>query len=62
MIDKNITENCNIILINLDGLRRDKVLMCKSLRELIEESYFFSNIDTVSPYTFASVLLKLVCK
>ena len=55
MIDKNITKNCNIILINLDGLRRDKVLMCKSLHELIEKSYFFSNIDTVSPYTFASI-------
>ncbi len=55
MIDKEETEKYNIILINLDGLRRDKITSLKSLSSLIEKSYFFKNIDTVSPYTFASI-------
>ena len=55
MIDKEETERYNIILINLDGLRRDKITSLKSLSSLIEKSYFFKNIDTVSPYTFASI-------
>ena len=55
MIDKNETEKFNIILVNLDGLRRDKITLLKTLNSLIKKSYFFKNIDTVSPYTFASI-------
>ncbi len=45
----------NIILINLDGLRRDKVSKCPTLQNLSETSYYFSNLNTVAPYTFASL-------
>jgi arylsulfatase A-like enzyme len=55
MIDFKQTSNYNIIMINLDGLRRDKVQYCDSLKSLIDESYFFSNMNTVAPYTFASI-------
>ena len=55
MIEKDKTGKFNIILVNLDGLRRDKIHLIKSLNELSKQSYFFNNIDTVSPYTFASI-------
>lgn len=55
MIDMEKTSDYNIIMINLDGLRRDKVHFCDSLKSLIEESYFFSEMNTVAPYTFASI-------
>lgn len=55
MIENNKIGEFNIVLINLDGLRRDKVHLIESLNELIKKSYFFNNIDTVSPYTFASI-------
>jgi len=55
MIDKNKIKDYNIILINLDGLRRDKVQLCPTLKSLSENSLYFSNIDTVVPYTFASL-------
>lgn len=45
----------NIILINLDGLRRDKVSLCPTLQNLSKTSYYFSNLNTVAPYTFASL-------
>jgi arylsulfatase A-like enzyme len=45
----------NIILINLDGLRRDRVTKLKTFNSLKKESYFFENMDTVAPYTFASL-------
>lgn len=45
----------NIILINIDGFRRDKLDLCPSLKNLKENSYFFSNMCTVAPYTFASL-------
>ena len=45
----------NIILINLDGLRRDRVTKLKTFDLLKKESYFFENMDTVAPYTFASL-------
>ena len=45
----------NIILVNLDGLRRDRVLKLKTFDSLKEEGYFFENMNTVSPYTFASL-------
>ena len=52
---RNNTEKFNILLINLDGLRRDKIHLIESLDKLTKKSYFFKNIDTVSPYTFASI-------
>ena len=55
MIENKKTEKFNIILINLDGLRRDKIRQIEPLNELIKSSYFFNNMDTVSPYTFASI-------
>jgi len=48
-------KNYNIILINLDGLRRDKVELCPTLKLLVENSIFFSNTFSVAPYTFASL-------
>ena len=45
----------NIVLINIDGFRRDKIELCSTLNELKEQSYYFSNICTVAPYTFASL-------
>ena len=45
----------NVILINLDGFRKDKVELCQSLRLLKENSYYFPKMFTVAPYTFASL-------
>jgi len=45
----------NIILINLDGLRADRVKNCKTLDILKNESQYFSNMITAAPYTFASL-------
>ena len=45
----------NIILITLDGFRRDKVDLCSSLKALKERSLFFSRMKTAAPYTFASL-------
>lgn len=48
-------EDYNIILINLDGLRRDKIELCPTLNSLANDSYYFSEMNTVAPYTFASL-------
>ena len=40
MIDTKQTSNFNIVMINLDGLRRDKIMTSETLRLLINESYF----------------------
>ena len=45
----------NVIMINLDGLRRDKAINSDVLKSLIKDSYFFSEMNTVAPYTFASI-------
>ena len=45
----------NIILINLDGLRTDRVKNCKTLDILKNENQYFSNMITAAPYTFASL-------
>ena len=45
----------NVILINLDGFRKDKVELCQSLRLLKERSYYFPKMFTVAPYTFAAL-------
>ena len=55
MLNKSKLANFNIIMINLDGLRRDKIPLCDSLLSLIKESYFFNQMNTVAPYTFASI-------
>jgi arylsulfatase A-like enzyme len=49
------TENYNIILINIDGFRKDKLDLCKNLKHIKENSYYFSEMNTVAPYTFASL-------
>ena len=51
----NTYEDYNIILINLDGFRKDKIDNCLTLKTLKENSYYFSNMNTVAPYTFASI-------
>ena len=49
------SKDFNIIAINLDGLRRDKLSRCPTLKALSERSYYFSQMNTVTPYTFASL-------
>ena len=48
-------KNCNIILINIDGFRKDKIDLCPSLKFLKENSNYFSEMYTSAPYTFASL-------
>ena len=36
----------NLILINLDGFRKDKIDLCKNLQSFKENSYYFSNMIT----------------
>ena len=50
-----MTSHPNIILINLDGFRFDKIDLCHNLKNLKETSYFFSKMFTVAPYTFAAL-------
>ena len=45
----------NIVLVNIDGFRKDKIDLCPSLKTLKENSIYFSNMFTASPYTFASL-------
>ena len=45
----------NIVLINIDGFRKDKIDLCPILKSLKENSYYFSNMFTVVPYTFAAL-------
>ena len=49
------SKDFNILAINLDGLRRDKLSHCPTLKYLSERSYYFPQMDTVTPYTFASL-------
>ena len=46
--------NYNLILINLDGLRKDKVNLCPNLKSFKEKNIYFSKMITVSPYTLAA--------
>ena len=48
-------ENYNIILINIDGFRKDKIDFCPSLKSIKENSHYYSEMNTVAPYTFASL-------
>lgn len=45
----------NIVLINIDGFRKDKIDLCPSLKTLKDNSIYFSNIYTAAPYTFAAL-------
>ncbi|RZD41173.1 MAG: hypothetical protein CXT78_11490 [Thaumarchaeota archaeon] len=51
----NSFKDYNIILINIDGFRKDKIDYCPTLKHLKENSYYFSKMNTVAPYTFASL-------
>lgn len=44
----------NIILVNLDGLRQDKVESCTNLNSLKEKGVYFNNMISVSPYTLTA--------
>ena len=55
MINTTKTKEFNIILINLDGLRRDKLHLCPTLKALSQRSFYFSQMNSVSPYTLASL-------
>ena len=50
-----IAKNHNIILINIDGFRKDKIELCPTLNSLKENSFYFSNMFTAAPYTFAAL-------
>jgi len=52
-MNKDISDY-NIILVNLDGLRQDKVEFCDNLNLLKEKSIYFPNMITVSPYTLTA--------
>ena len=46
MIFFNLTmpyENYNIILINIDGFRKDKIDFCPSLKSIKENSHYFGD-------------------
>ena len=55
MINLDKTKEFNIIVINLDGLRRDKLQLYPKLKTLAKRSFYFSEMNTVAPYTFASL-------
>lgn len=46
--------DCSIIMINLDGLRKDRISKCPTLEEIKEKNVFFSKMISVSPYTIAA--------
>ena len=45
----------NIIMILLDGLRRDRIHNCQFLLSVLNKGYYFSNTITAAPYTLASM-------
>ena len=45
----------NIILINIDGFRKDRIDLCPNLKNLKENSIYFSDMYTAAPYTFAAL-------
>ena len=44
----------NIILVNLDGLRQDKVELCPNLSSIKKRGIYFSNMISASPYTLTA--------
>ncbi len=57
MCKKNLIERkkLNLILIVVDGLRRDRIKLCPFLYSIARNNYFFSNMITATPYTIASM-------
>ena len=53
-MEKDKKLNYNIILINLDGLRKDKINLCYNLKLFRNNNISFSNMISVSPYTLAA--------
>jgi len=51
----NSLKDYNIVLINIDGFRKDKIELCPSLKKIKENSIYFSNMYTAAPYTFAAL-------
>jgi len=49
------SQDFNIILVNIDGFRKDKIPLCPTLQNIQENSVYFSHMNTVAPYTFASL-------
>jgi arylsulfatase A-like enzyme len=47
-------EKYNVILVNLDGLRKDKIDICSDLKLFKEDNTYFSKMISVSPYTLAA--------
>ena len=45
----------NVILITIDGLRRDRINLCPFLYSIAKNNCFFSNMITATPYTIASM-------
>ena len=44
----------SIVMINLDGLRKDKIEKCPTLKKIKNENTYFSKMISVSPYTLAA--------
>ncbi len=53
MEDQDFSD-CSIIMINLDGLRKDRIQKCPTLRTIKEDNIYFSKMISVSPYTLAA--------
>jgi len=53
ILDKN-KGNFNIIMINLDGLRKDRINKCPTLEYIKNNNIYFSKMICVSPYTLAA--------
>lgn len=51
----NSLKDYNIVLINIDGFRKDRIDLCPRLNEIKNSSLYFSNMFTAAPYTFASL-------
>jgi arylsulfatase A-like enzyme len=47
-------DDYNIILVNLDGLRQDRLDICKNFKEICKNSLYFPNMISVAPYTLAA--------
>ena len=50
----NISSDSSIILINLDGLRKDKIDSCPNLKSFRDNNTYFSKMISVAPYTLAA--------
>jgi len=53
-VSVNISSDSSIILINLDGLRKDKIDSCPNLKSFRDNNTYFSKMISVAPYTLAA--------